>query len=269
MSNTYVLATGETAEPRLAVIDRLYSKTSLQFLKKIGLKNCKIVADVGCGTGQMICRIAKALGNSAQVIGVDQNEEQLILAKKLAKKLRIRNIDFICKDIYDCQSFVNQFDLIYCRSLLIHLHDPITALKMMQQMLRTQGILACEEYNLSTCFSYPENLAVIKANNLFAQLARKYNLDAEIGIKLFSLLKKIGLKHVNVSFSQIVATKPEDKVLLAMGLKERRPKFLENNLATIEELDELYIALREFEKDEMSFIGYWRFCQVWGYKNLQ
>lgn len=266
MTSAYALTTGKSAFERLKIVDKLYGEKSLNFLKQIGLKNCNKIVDVGCGTGQMVCRIARELGNGAQVVGIDQSEKQLAIAKKLAHESHLNNVEFICADIYECEQFNNKFDMIYCRSLLIHLPTPFKAINNMYQMLKQQGILACEEYNLNTCFSYPINSALQKTTDLFGQLAQKLNVDPEIGTKLFKIFKEIGLKSVDVNLLQITATKPEDKVLIEMGLSERAPKLLENSLVTSEELDKLYEKLKKLKNDEMSFIGYWRFCQTWGIK---
>ena len=68
-----------------------------------------IVLDVGCGTGDLVCDIAK-LGIDA--IGVDYAQEMINLAIKKAKDSQLKRAHFECCSIFDFNFFEQKYNVI-------------------------------------------------------------------------------------------------------------------------------------------------------------
>jgi len=77
-------------------------------IKKIKAKKSKIVADLGCGVGEL----AKILSsNFKEVIALDFSEKMIKLAKTKAKNKNLKNIQFLVKDISKLKEFQNKIDV--------------------------------------------------------------------------------------------------------------------------------------------------------------
>lgn len=71
--------------------------------------NTDLVLDVGCGTGDLVCELAKK-GINAR--GVDFAKEMIDIAKENAKKLNLDNAIFECSSIFDYHLESNEYDVI-------------------------------------------------------------------------------------------------------------------------------------------------------------
>jgi len=78
-------------------------------------KSTELVLDIGCGTGDLVCEIAK---KSINVIGVDFSEEMINIAKDNAKKLQLGKANFKCCSIFDYSFEPNKYDLISANGLI-------------------------------------------------------------------------------------------------------------------------------------------------------
>jgi len=67
------------------------------------------VLDVGCGTGDLICEIAK---RGIKAVGVDFSEEMIEIARKNAAKVKCGRASFECSSIFDFKTGKEEYDLI-------------------------------------------------------------------------------------------------------------------------------------------------------------
>src|SRR6516225_1484057 len=132
----YVLATGEAADYRLRILHGLYGPGTRRVLLESGLRRGMRVADLGCG------------------VGIDTSAAQLAQAGERLKP-RGRNISFVESSATDTGMPPESFDLVYCRFLLIHLPAPEQALAEMRSLLKPNGILVCEDGDLTSAGSEP------------------------------------------------------------------------------------------------------------------
>jgi len=72
-------------------------------------KETKLVLDVGCGTGDLVCQIAKTGINA---IGVDFAQDMVDVALTKAKKEQLENAHFECRSIFDLDFSKKKFDVI-------------------------------------------------------------------------------------------------------------------------------------------------------------
>src|ERR1700752_4393831 len=93
--NSYVVQVGEAGKTRLDLLNNVFGPYSERFLNLAGLKNGMHVLDVGCGTGNMSCKIAELIGTTGSVVGIDNSAEQLLIAQEQAKKNKLTNTNFI------------------------------------------------------------------------------------------------------------------------------------------------------------------------------
>lgn len=91
-----------------------------QLLTHVDRSKPIIIADIGCGNGDMLRMLAK-YGNKYHInfkmIGIDANEYTINYARKLSKDYH--NIDYICLDIFDEEFNTLKYDIALC-TLTIH-----------------------------------------------------------------------------------------------------------------------------------------------------
>ena len=150
----YVLATGDAAAHRLRILHNIYGEGASQLLTRAGIRRGMRVADLGCGVGMVTQLLAQLVGPDGEAIGVDFSGPQIAKPSSYCRR------NFQCPLCWKQAqlrpiSSQNRFDLVYCRFLLIHLTEPEKALNEMYRLLKPNGILVCEDGDLTSAGSEP------------------------------------------------------------------------------------------------------------------
>lgn len=146
-----------------------------------GIKNPKMIIEIGCGTGRLLIPIAKKYPK-ANVLGVDISEEILKEAKTRAKF--IKNLDF---EYTQGRGFSREYkaDLIYCVTVFQHIDEDgvRTWIKEVAKSLEKWGVLRFQfiEGTEREPFSNHYDIKIIKS------------MLEEAGLKLQK--REIGLIH--------------------------------------------------------------------------
>jgi len=156
---------------------------------EIGIKDAKLVLDVGCGSGVVTRDVAHL--TKGKVIAIDGSEEMIIVAKNVLKmydnvELRVGNASNLSfKD--------NMFDVVICNLLLMWAKDPQKVVNEMARVTKPGGtVLATLEPDYGGKLHWPENQ---KVDPIFSGKAiRAKGGDPHIGRKLRALFVRAGLK---------------------------------------------------------------------------
>lgn len=253
-SESYVPNVREKEIETLAIQDSVYQPYNEKFLSKIGLKPGMQVADIGCGTGNMTCWLAKQVGSKGRVIGFDISNEQLEIARKKATDANQRNVEFVERDICALDEFNEQFDLVYCRFLLTNLKDPDSGLKKMAQLVKPGGILACGELDYCTWFCYPPSKYFDQHIELFLQLDRAKGLHPDVGPRVFQLFRNLGFASVVIELAQPVLSKMQKHIMELFTL-ESAQDYLDYGLIDKVGLDTLIPELQKLADDDDFLLG--------------
>jgi len=263
-SEVYVLNVGKEAEDRLDLLDKVYGGHSRNFLKKILNKGLN-VATFGCGTGNLEIWISQQVGENGKILASDISEKQLEIARKKANQLGIKNIEFICSDIYDL-NLPAKFDLGYSRYLLMHLTKPNNAVKKMISALKSGGSIVLEEISTISGFSDPKNVFADQALNIMLKIAEKHQLDYNIGYKLFSLLIQAGIDNIVTNSYQPMFSTGEEKLYVNRSVAEAFSSIVENRNLNAEELNNILKNANQFALQHNTLIGLPISYQVHGKK---
>ena len=144
----YVLATGEAAAYRLGILHDLYGPGTRRVLLEAGLRPGMRVADLGCGVGLVTALLAELVGPGGHVVGIDASGAQLAQARERLNGSGA-DVSFVEASATETGLTRGSFDLVYCRFLLIHLPEPERALREMFTLLKPDGILVCEDGDLT------------------------------------------------------------------------------------------------------------------------
>src|SRR6266700_404637 len=112
----------------------------------LGLKPGMKIVDVGCGTGDFTRYLASLVGGKCTIVGVDARTASLKSAEKETAKEGLRaKVSFRKGDAYKIPVNDGWADLTCCRTLLMHLTDPLKAVKEMSRVTRKGGTVAAFE----------------------------------------------------------------------------------------------------------------------------
>ncbi|HWO02660.1 MAG TPA: methyltransferase domain-containing protein [Blastocatellia bacterium] len=260
----YALATGEAAAHRLQLLHNLYGPGARRLLMQAGIQPGMRVADLGCGVGTVTNLLAELVGPSGQVIGVDYSGEQIEQARELLPP-GSSNVSFIEASATDTGLPHESFDLVYCRFLLLHLTEPRKALGEMHRLLKPNGILVCEDGDLTSAGSEPPSMLNAFAD-LFGRLGPIKGLDYALGRQLFQMVLGASFCKPEISFNQPVVSRGENKRLLELSVSEAERAFVAAELVTLEELRQTVEEMRRLAEDETVLAVMPRMSQVWARK---
>jgi ubiquinone/menaquinone biosynthesis C-methylase UbiE len=263
-TTNYALATGEAATHRLRVLHDVYGPGTRRLLRDAGLRRGMRVADIGCGPGMVTALLAEIVGPEGDVVGVDASGAQIAEARGRIKN-GAKNIRFVEASAVETGLPRGAFDLVYCRFLLIHLPKPERALAEMLALLKPNGILVCEDGDLTSAGSEPPS-ALGSFSKLWGLLGAQRGVDYTLGRRLYQMVFAAGFATPQIVFNQPVAVEGENKRLLELSVAEAGPAFIEAGLITAQALDRTLAEMRRANDDPSIVAVMPRMSQVWARK---
>jgi SAM-dependent methyltransferase len=260
-----VLATGEAADYRLRLLHGLYGPGTRRVLLESGLRRGMHVADLGCGVGMVTALLAELVGPEGHVVGIDSSAAQLAQAGERLKT-RGTNISFVESSATATGMPPESFDLVYCRFLLLHLPEPERALREMRTLLKPDGLLVCEDGDLTSAGSEPPS-ALGAFADLWGRLGPERGLDYTLGRRLFQMVLAAGFPAPEITFNQPVVARGETKRFLELSVAEALPAFVDAGLITAEELERTLVEMRRLAADGSVLAVMPRMAQVWARKS--
>jgi SAM-dependent methyltransferase len=260
----YALATGEAAAHRLGILHELYGPGTRRVLLEAGIRPGMRVADLGCGVGMVTGLLAELVGPTAYVVGIDSSGRQLAQARARLNTDGA-HIHFVKASATATGLPPGSFDLVYCRFLLIHLPEPERALREMFALLRPDGILVCEDADLTASGSEPPS-ALDAFADLWGRLGPIRGLDYTLGRRLFQMVCAAGFPRPAITFNQPVAARGEHKRFLELSVAEAGSAFIGAGLIASEELERTLVEMRRLARDESVLAIMPRMAQVWARK---
>jgi ubiquinone/menaquinone biosynthesis C-methylase UbiE len=100
--------------------------------------------DVGCGPGAITLGLAEVVA-PGEVVGLDVAPLQVERAQALAEARHVPNVRFEQGDAYALPFPDAAFDAVFASALLMHLRDPLAALREFRRVLRPGGIAAVKD----------------------------------------------------------------------------------------------------------------------------
>jgi SAM-dependent methyltransferase len=259
-----VLATGEAAAYRLRILHGLYGTGTRRLLLEAGLRRGMHVADVGCGVGMVTHVLAELVGAEGHVVAIDASAAQLAQARQALPPNRTP-VRFVEASATDTGLPPGSFDLVYCRFLLLHLPKPDEALREMRTLLKPNGILVCEDSDLTSAGSEPPSAYGAFAD-LYGRLGPVRGVDYTLGRRLFHLVQAAGFTAPEITFNQPVLARGEHKRFLELSVAEAGPAFLDARLITVDELERTLVEMRRLNAEESVLAVMPRMAQVWARK---
>lgn len=108
-------------------------------LAKLELQPGQAILDVGCGAGETLLSLARALGGRGRVVGVDPSRRLLERARERVSALRIAEVIEGDAATYP---FESEFDGVFSRFGVMFFSEPVLAFAHLRRALKPEGRLA-------------------------------------------------------------------------------------------------------------------------------
>lgn len=115
--------------------------------------------DCGCGVGSLTLDLAERVA-PGPVVGVDIDAGQLEVARAAAARRGVGNARFEVASIYDLPFPEASFDAVFAHTLLLHLRDPLHALRLLRRMLKPGGVACVSDDDYGTLVFSPADPAL-------------------------------------------------------------------------------------------------------------
>src|SRR3984885_6680601 len=94
----YAIAGGKEGKQRLDLLSDAMRATTLELLESAGLKTGDQCLDAGCGGGHVALEMARIVGPTGHVMGIDFDPHVLEIARADAKEARVESVEFVTVD---------------------------------------------------------------------------------------------------------------------------------------------------------------------------
>lgn len=132
------------------------------------LKSGMRLLDCGCGVGTITIDLAEIVA-PGQVVGIDRDPSQLVIARSLAEQRGVINVEFQVGNVYELGFPDASFDAILAHTLLVHLNDPLQALREMRRVLMPGGVIGVSDDDYSTVVISPSNPSLEQVKDLWTR----------------------------------------------------------------------------------------------------
>lgn len=151
------------------------------------------VLDLATGTGLVALQVAKLVGPSGQVVGLDNSAGILAAARRGAGEARLPNVRFEQGNAEHPGYEASSFDRLFCASALVLMSDINAALSCWRDLLKPGGTIAFDTPAKPFGFSQRASQAALRQG-----VKLSYGEVADTPEKCRALLTKAGLEVISV-----------------------------------------------------------------------
>lgn len=183
------------------------------------------VLDVGCGTGAITAGIARAVGPSGRVVGIDRDESLLQLARE--QHHGVKNLSFEPCDVLSL-SYENIFDIVTSARALQWVIDPAAAVVRMQRATRPGGYIVVLDYNHDNNSWEPDPPASFRRfYRSFLEWRKANGWNNRMADSLSDLFRAAGIKDIEIHPEDEIATSADpDSSLWTHVIESLGPKIV-------------------------------------------
>lgn len=238
MPDRYALGHSSSELRRLATQARLINPITSRFFREAGMTTSMRVLDVGSGAGDVAILVAQIVGDDGEVVGTDNAEAAVAVAKSRVVESGISNVSFIEGDPSDMK-FEQPFDAVVGRYFLQFLTDPVSSLAKLSRHLRPGGVIVFHELDWTGARSSPPALGYDICCKWSAETIKRLGADTSMGAKLPSIFSAAGLNAPSLRLESVMGAGAEcaDALHLVTDLVETLAPDIEKlAIATREEI---------------------------------
>jgi ubiquinone/menaquinone biosynthesis C-methylase UbiE len=204
-----------------------------------GIRPAIRVLDIGCGVGDVSLLVAKLVGSTGAVVGIDQDPGALSIASERAMALGAKHVIFMRGDFRN-HEFNGLFDAVTGRYVLMYQADPVAAIRSIMTRLRPGGLAVFQELDMSRVpIARPKLPLFEKCFRWGLAANRKSKVNVRMGLDLYRSFIAAGLPEPTVRMDTIIGAGSdfEGADILAQSMRSILPTLEGAGIASREEVE--------------------------------
>lgn len=194
----YLLGHSADEEERLRRLPRELAPDSSRFLDQLGIQPGDQAVDIGCGPHGILDLLSERVGPSGKVVGVEQSESTVQLARQFIAQQELQNVEVLHGDAKATGLPRASFDLVHARLVLVNVPEPQRVVEEMIALARPGGVVASHEADWGMSLCDPPSPAWDRLLRVFETYSRSNGVDLFVGRKTHQMFRTGGLLDVQV-----------------------------------------------------------------------
>ncbi|MGE6758860.1 class I SAM-dependent methyltransferase [Corallococcus interemptor] len=229
-----------------------------RLLDDAGIREGMRVLDVGCAFGALTFLVARRVGGTGQVVGLDRDPQLLSMAREKAREQGLSNVTFIQADLAEVPSEQGLFDAVVGRRVLMYQPDAVAALRSVARAVKPGGLVVFQENDASIGpVSLPPLPLHIRVSEWIWHTVEREGADLHMGFHLAPAMEQAGLRVEHVRAEALLQT-PKVHYPMAPILRAMLPRIVGHGVATeaemgIDTIDQRLIEERT--KENTTYLG--------------
>lgn len=253
---------GRRGYDRLKVLARRWQPTTDALLSRVVIRAGMRCLDLGCGAGDVTFELARRVGASGRVVGLDLDQAQLEITRAEARRLGLDNIDLRVGDVMALGDDA-AYDVVYSRNVIQHLDRPVAAIRGMWAVVKPGGALVAEDVDFEAAFCEPPCAGHDFWQRTYQATLRANGGDPLSGRRLLARFTDADVPRPQVTVVQCLDIAGEGKLIPYLTVEGTASTTIECGIATVQEIDRALVSLRAMADDETSLCGSPRMFQAW------
>jgi SAM-dependent methyltransferase len=143
-ASRYALGNTQAEHERLARQADRFDPLTERVFRDAGVGPGQRVLELGSGAGDVAMLVARIVGPTGEVVGVERNPDSIAHAKSRVAAAGLRNVKFLHNDVAALSS-EQPFDALVGRWILMFVPDPVAVLRSASRLVRPGGSVAFHE----------------------------------------------------------------------------------------------------------------------------
>ena len=189
----YLLGNSDAEHERLIRQAIRLAPLTERFFREAGIGRGYRVLDLGSGVGDVSILLARLVGTSGEVVGIERDARSINRARTRVAEAGLYNVRFVETDAAHF-SDNSRFDAAVGRYILQFLPDPVATLRRVTQLVRPGGVVAFQEVSFAPFIALSAHLPLWSVVvSLHHEVAARVGVNTEMGRDLHKVFKAAGL----------------------------------------------------------------------------
>ena len=180
--------------------------------------------DVGCGPGSITVGLARHVGPTGHVCGIDVADAVVLQANAAIAAAELPPSQCLARvaSAYGLASAFepNSFDCAYAHQTLQHLSDPVGALAAMISVVRPGGLIALRDADYSSMLGMPTSSGLNEWRRIYRAVCYRNGAEPDAGRHLVRWVRGAGvpMRNINYTASVVVYSPADEEFRRAWGI---------------------------------------------------
>ena len=177
-----------------------------RLFREAGIAAGHRVLDVGSGVGDVSLLLARIVGPTGEVVGIERDAYSIARANARIAEAGLRNVKFLQTDANQMLT-EKPFDAVAGRFILMFLPDPTSVLRQLLQLLKPGGIVAFQEPSWKPFLAFNAQFPLYsKLLNAIHETFLRSGVNPEMGLDLYRVFQEVGLPAPTVHMETPLGT---------------------------------------------------------------